>query len=125
MSYIQLILPLPPSINHYWRSHRNRRFISKEGVLFREAVIKECAEQGVKEIPGRLAVYVSVYFATRRRSDIDNRLKSLLDALEHAGCYENDSQIDEIHIFRKEVRKGGACTVLILPLTSRQSSEAS
>jgi Holliday junction resolvase RusA-like endonuclease len=40
----------------------------------------------------------------------------LLDALEHAGCYENDSQVDELHVIRQEVKKGGACTVIILPI---------
>ena len=45
-------------------------------------------------------------------------MKSLLDAMEHAGVYENDSQIDELHIVRSEVIKGGGCKVILEPLTS-------
>jgi Holliday junction resolvase RusA-like endonuclease len=47
---------------------------------------------------------------------LDNVLKSLLDACEHAGCYENDSQIDEIRIVRQEVKKDGACNIVILTI---------
>jgi Holliday junction resolvase RusA-like endonuclease len=40
----------------------------------------------------------------------------LLDALEHAGVYENDSQLDELHIIRQELRPSGACKVVITQL---------
>jgi crossover junction endodeoxyribonuclease RusA len=33
-----------------------------------------------------------------RRRDLDNLLKPLLDAMEHAGVYVNDSQVHDLHI---------------------------
>lgn len=117
MKPIQLILPWPPSINHYWLSRGNSRFISKAGRLFRESVAEECADLGVAGLEGRLAVHVALFPPDRRKRDVDNILKALLDACEHAGCYESDSQIDELHVIRQGVHPGGRCTILILPIT--------
>jgi crossover junction endodeoxyribonuclease RusA len=64
-------------------------------------------------LEGRLAVHITLFPPDRRKRDVDNILKALLDACEHAGCYESDSQIDELHIVRREVKKGGVCTILI------------
>ena len=114
--HIQLLLPYPPSVNHYWMSSGNMRYISKRGRVFRQAVAEEAATQGIVGLEGRLAVHIALFPPDRRKRDVDNVLKALLDACEHAGCYESDSQIDELHIVRQEVRKDGGCTILILPI---------
>jgi crossover junction endodeoxyribonuclease RusA len=49
----------------------------------------------------------------RRASDLDNRLKALCDALEHAGVFDDDEQIDELVIVRGPIVKGGECRVMI------------
>jgi len=116
MQHTQLILPWPPSVNNYWMSSGNMRYISKRGRVFRQAVAEECATQGVRALEGRLAVHVALFPPDKRKRDVDNVLKALLDACEHAGCYESDSQIDELHIVRQEIRTGGGCTILIHPL---------
>jgi len=112
---IQLLLPWPPSVNHYWLQRGKARFISPRGRAFRQAVAEECAMQGVTPLDGRLAVHVALWPPDKRRRDIDNLLKALLDACEHAGCYADDNQISELHIIRHEVQSGGRCTVVILP----------
>lgn len=117
MKPIQLLLPWPPSVNHYWLSRGNARFIGKAGRAFRQAVAEECADQGVVALEGRLAVYVSLFPPDKRARDIDNILKALLDACEHAGCYTSDNQIDELHVVRQGVQKGGHCTIVIVPIT--------
>jgi crossover junction endodeoxyribonuclease RusA len=113
MQHTQLILPWPPSVNNYWMSSGNMRYISKRGRVFRQAVAEECATQGVRALEGRLAVHVALFPPDKRKRDVDNVLKALLDACEHAGCYESDSQIDELHVVRQEIRIGGGCTILI------------
>lgn len=95
------------------------RFISKAGKIFREAVAEECANQGIVSLYGRLAVHIALFPPDRRARDVDNILKALLDACEHAGCYESDNQIDELHVIRQGIEKGGHCTILILPVDSR------
>lgn len=113
---IQLELPYPPSVNHYWGQAGTNRFIGKKGKQFRIEVAEACLEAGIQTLEGRLSVHVALFPPDRRARDVDNVLKPLLDACEHAGCFVNDNQIDELHIIRQEIRKGGACTVVILPI---------
>jgi crossover junction endodeoxyribonuclease RusA len=114
--HIQLELPYPPSVNHYWGQAGNHRFIGKKGKEFRAQVMDAVNEAGFSALEGRLAVHIALFPPDKRKRDVDNVLKSLLDACEHAGCYENDSQIDELHITRRDVVKGGACTIIIIPI---------
>lgn len=114
--HIQLQLPYPPSVNHYWGQAGNHRFIGKKGKEFRAQVMDAVNEAGIQPLEGRLAVHIALFPPDKRKRDIDNVLKSLLDACEHAGCYENDSQIDELHITRRDIIKGGACTIIIIQI---------
>jgi len=114
--HISLELPFPPSVNHYWGQRGKARFITKRGMDFRCAVVEECIRQGISAIDGRLAVHIALFPPDKRKRDVDNILKALLDACEHAGCYESDSQIDELHVIRQGARAGGGCTVIILPI---------
>lgn len=117
MHIITLELPYPPSVNHYWGVSGKQRFIGKKGKEFRAAVMDAANEAGVQPMEGSLAVHIALFPPDRRKRDIDNVLKSLLDACEHAGCFEDgDHQVDELHIIRQEVRPGGGCTIVILSL---------
>jgi len=116
MKSITLELPYPPSINHYWGQSGKTKFIGKKGKEFRAEVLAICMREKVRAMSGRLSLHVNLYPPDRRKRDIDNPIKSLCDACEHAGCYVNDSQIDELHVIRKEVIKGGACFITILEL---------
>jgi len=108
-----LNLPYPPSINSYWRANGNRRFISKEGMLFREKVAEYLEEYKVPNLgTKRLRMDVTLYPRDRRIQDIDNRIKALWDALE-GWVYEDDAQIDVLIVQRGEIRKGGGCLVMI------------
>ncbi len=113
---IQLLLSFPPSVNHYWGQRGNHRFLGKRGKEFRQEVAEACLDGEIKTMHGRLAVHVALFPPDRRKRDVDNILKPLLDACEHAGCFVDDNQIDELHISRQEVKKGGACTILILEI---------
>lgn len=99
-------LPLPPSVNAYWRSVKGRVLISKKGREYRGAVAARLA--GVRgPLLGPLRVEVWVYPPDRRRRDLDNVLKSLLDALAHGGAYLDDSQIDDLRVRRGPVWPAG------------------
>ena len=113
---IKLELPYPPSVNHYWGQSGKNKFLGKKGKEFRIAVAEACLDAEVVALEGRLSLHVSLYPPDRRKRDVDNVLKPLLDAMEQAGCFENDNQIDELHIIRREVEKGGSCVVLVLPI---------
>lgn len=92
-----IILPYPPSINHYWRHYRGRMVISRQGRTYREQVCALLATSGSAGKPpddGRIALAMDAFPPDRRRRDLDNIQKPVLDALEHAGVYQDDSQID-------------------------------
>jgi len=107
-------LPYPPSLNHYYRNVRGRTLISAEGRRYR-ARVKACL---VGSIPlrNRLRVIVRVCPPDRRRRDLDNVLKALLDALQHARAYEDDGQIDHLDVRRGPIVKGGRILLTIEPL---------
>lgn len=95
---MQIRLPYPPSINHYYRAWRNRVVISAAGVRYRRDVA--AVTEGQQKLLGRLRLEMTVYPPDRRRRDMDNVLKATLDALQHAGLYDDDSQIDELIVKR-------------------------
>jgi crossover junction endodeoxyribonuclease RusA len=104
-------LQWPPSVNHYWFANGNRRFIAKRGKDFRADVVRRCF--AVKPQEGRLAVFITAYPPDHRRRDVDNICKALLDALQHAGVYEDDAQIDALVVTRGDVVPGGKVNVLV------------
>ena len=110
-----LDLPYPPSINHYWRHVGPRTLISREGRTFRTNV---CALLGgggppIRKPPvgGRIALCMDAFPPDRRRRDLDNIQKPLLDALQHAGVYEDDSQVDLLVTRRRGLAPGGRLLV--------------
>lgn len=115
---ISLTLPFPPSTNHAWGMAGNRKYLKKACHEFRRKVT-EAAQEAKARADGRLAVFASLYAPTRRLYDIDNRAKSLLDALQHAGVFDDDEQVDCLWLIRRDVVKGGMCKVVIVPADDR------
>ena len=133
MSDILLVLPYPPSVNHYWqhkavRSRKSKRwttikYLSARAKSFRVEVHARVLEQiGIPPKLGtRLAVIVNLHYGPKDEDskhggpaqDIDNGLKSLFDALEHANVYQNDSQIDELLVVKKRRAAVGRVEVTI------------
>jgi len=107
---LDLILPFPPSANRYWRHARGRTFLSKEAREYRSQIVTMVH---IEPVQGQLVVRIDYYPSDKRRWDLDNRIKQLLDALQHAGVYHDDGQICDLHAVRHEVHKGGMCRVRI------------
>jgi crossover junction endodeoxyribonuclease RusA len=60
---------------------------------------------------------VALYAPDKRARDLDNALKATLDALQKAGCFESDAQIDDLRIVRAGVDKPlGHLEVEVQPL---------
>lgn len=120
---IELMMPFPPSVNGYWRSPTKgrlagRHLISARGRQYRtDAVRAATSQRRGPMLTGRLSVRVVLMPPDRRQRDIDNYSKGLLDAITHAGIWQDDGQIDELTIIRAPVEKGGACRVEISEVT--------
>jgi len=69
--------------------------------------------EGVKPAFNELDVDIELYPPDRRRRDIDNTLKALLDSLQHGGAYFNDSQVKRLTITMREPVDGGSAVVKI------------
>jgi len=117
---MKLTLPWPPSLNQYYRhcviplkSGRGRSvtLISKPGREYRAEVMRIAS--GGLALSGRLAVTLELYPPDKRARDVDNHAKAVLDALTHSGVWGDDSQLDELHIYRREIKRGGELVVTI------------
>lgn len=118
-----LVLPWPPSTNSYKTpfvfrakgpgikvagtdvkvmmrmvlTERGREYLAEVGRVIRLNL------GGGPRTKQRLAVAIETFQPDRRQTDLDNRLKTLLDSMQEAGMYENDEQIDDLHIKRGPV----------------------
>jgi crossover junction endodeoxyribonuclease RusA len=106
-------LPWPPTVNTYWRNVPKRGvLISKRGRQYRDQVVSS-APTLPKFGEARLSVSITAYPPDRRKRDLDNLFKAVLDSLAKAGVYDDDSQIDHLAICRGDVVKGGRAEVTI------------
>ncbi len=123
---IVLNLPYPPSINNYWIASGHRRFISKRGVLFRQAVMEYVMEHGVPKLGEQaLSVHIVLRPRSKKLMDIDNCAKAILDACEHAAIFDSDVQVEKLLIERGLPKKGGGCVVMIelIPFSSEENPQ--
>ncbi len=89
-------------------------YIKAHGKKFRAAVEREVVEQvGYLNLCDPLYVEVVLYPPDKRRRDLDNYMKPLLDALTHAQVWEDDSLVDQLAIFRGVRVPSGMCTIKI------------
>jgi Holliday junction resolvase RusA-like endonuclease len=108
---------LPPSVNHMYTTGKGgARFLTAEAVAFRDEAIMQvrtAANRSGWQPPERIAFHLRLTFPNRRQTDIDNRIKSALDACALALDF-NDSRVDCVIAERVGVVKGHAKCEMIL-----------
>ena len=95
-------LPWPPSVNHYYRHVGPRVLISRDGRRYREVVVEMFRNEKVVAYACPVEITIELYPPDKRRRDVDNSLKCLLDTLTHAGMYEDDSQIKKLTVTKHD-----------------------
>ncbi len=118
---MMLTLPWPPTVNHYWIMVRNRPILSERAREYRAEVAEIVEREDAKQsdlFQKKLVVIVLQYPPDKRRRDIDNPCKALLDALTHAEVWEDDSQIDLMTISRMKPVKDGRVEIWISEVKS-------
>jgi crossover junction endodeoxyribonuclease RusA len=99
MSITVTIPGSPISVN---KLYRGRRFLTKEGERIKNEYRYEAYRQYEgKPFKGPLFVSVLVFYNDKRKHDLDNILKALLDSMTGI-LWEDDSQIQEIIISKFE-----------------------
>ena len=113
---MRIKLPWPPSLNSQWRSDwRGWTYVTKETRLFREAVKRLFPEPGlVFQDEDKIRITILLHAKTRRKFDVDNRIKPILDALQ-GFVYSDDFQVDDVRAVRRGIDPGkqGYANVII------------
>src|SRR5215216_3805986 len=107
---LRLTLPLPPSVNNQYVTVGRRRVLSKPAQTFnkdvakvverarRDGVIVPAMEDALKD--ALIGVYLTFYFETPNRRDLDGGLKIALDALCRALGID-DRVVVDLHLTKR------------------------
>jgi crossover junction endodeoxyribonuclease RusA len=112
---IHATLPWPPSVNHYWKANGKRRYISPQARQWLEEALwlLKQARNGRATIRSEVAVRIVAYPPDRKKRDLDNLLKALLDALKKAEVIGDDHQVADLHMKRRASEKPGKVQVVV------------
>ncbi len=107
---LALTLPLPPGVNNQYVTVGRRRVLSKPAQTFkrdatkaierarRDGVVTPAAEAALRD--ALLGVYLTFYFETPMRRDLDGGLKIALDAL--CGALDlDDRAVVDLHLTKR------------------------
>jgi crossover junction endodeoxyribonuclease RusA len=115
---IEMTLPWPPTVNHIWKRGKRGMYLTDKGKdFYRDAVAVIHSQVSMSMLTERLDVTIDLYPPDRRKWDIDNRTKCVLDACTRAGVWEDDELIDRLVVERHERDPGkqGFAVVTVRP----------
>ena len=96
-----LILPYPPSVNHYYvRTKWGGLCISAKGQSYRKETAVLCRGLKSSSIDKPIHMEVSIIPPDKRKRDIDNICKALLDSLQYAAVFNDDNQIQKLTLIK-------------------------
>ncbi|MDR0418334.1 MAG: RusA family crossover junction endodeoxyribonuclease [Puniceicoccales bacterium] len=99
---MEITLPWPPSLNHYYRHVGPKVLISKEGWQYRRKVAKQLGnDENLTMYECPIELSMELYPPDNRKRDVDNSLKSCLDALMYGKLYADDSLIRKLVVEKK------------------------
>lgn len=105
-------LPLPPSINNafvqFTQGRVTRRVKSKDYAKWQKDAVSHLIETAAPVTASRYSVNIDL--GINYQSDIDNRVKPILDALVKAGMISDDRYIDTITVRRDQSIEGCVVT---------------
>lgn len=98
---IEFFIPGPPQNWERARAVGNRHYTSDASRAYKRHV-RACAALAMRGQPmsaARLGMDITITYADKRRRDLDNGAKAILDAL-NGLVYVDDSQIDDLRVRR-------------------------
>lgn len=113
---IVFCLDWPPQVNHYYTVVRGRKVLSSKGRQYKiDTAVKMLQAKVPRSLDGRLEVRIDAFPPDKRKRDLDNLLKPLLDGIQDYGMFD-DSQIDYLRIRRCENKKKGLMIVRVFEI---------
>jgi len=117
MSGVSMCLGWPPSVNHAWRpTAKHGKILSDEYRSFIKHVGDCVLEQRIPRhwTTAKLLIAINCRPPNARSFDIDNRVKTTLDAIVRAGVIEDDKHVDLLIVHRGHINAPhGSIDVLI------------
>ena len=109
-----ITMPYPPTVNTYYTVARGRKILSRKGRAYKKEAMLCLYEQAVpKDREGPYAISIHIRPPDKRKRDIDNLIKPLLDSLVEYGAISDDSEVIDLRIQKFNPIKGGSVEVLI------------
>lgn len=115
---------LPPTVNHLYRSGGGHWYKTAEGAAYQEMTASEMwrMRQTSRVLGpyltgpylGDVALHIVMTARTRRKWDLDNRVKAVQDCLQMAGIIKDDSQITELVVRREMLPKLDRTRIMVM-----------
>jgi len=111
---MRIVLPLPISLNSmYSQSRSGHRFKTQEAKDWEEEFMLKLLISRVKPLgKAKIEVFISYYFKDNR-SDLGNRTKILIDALQKSRFIDNDNQVWALHEYKEIDKKNPRCVLQV------------
>lgn len=116
-----LILPVPPSVNHYWVRTRKGFRLSDAARTYKALVGFHCRALELTPTDKPVRLFIDVY-RPAKRGDIDNYSKCALDSLK-GWLYHDDAQVVELHMRRYDDKFNPRVEVTCTAVTDRPLPE--
>lgn len=123
LSWFEVSLPYPPSVNRMWRHFRGRTVLSSDGKAYKAEVQRLALAKGAELMTGSLRLRVKLLPKTKKNGtasaivmDLSNCLKVAEDALQGV-CYANDRQVESIRLDYGDAVDGGGLIIRIEKLS--------
>lgn len=110
----KLVLPYPTgiSVNQCWKRGRWGVYLDPRVKDYRNEVIVAC-----QHAPNfgklKMSVEIECHFPDKRKRDLDNILKVVLDSMVKAKLFDDDSQIVGLNIWYAGICTGGKLVVTV------------
>jgi crossover junction endodeoxyribonuclease RusA len=107
-------MPWPPTVNNYYTVARNRKILSKRGRQYKkDAWLMILSGKRFARFDGPVAVKIVASPPDKRKRDLDNLLKPILDVLQTASVIVDDSDVVDLSITRDKIVRSGKIEVTV------------
>lgn len=108
----EIHMPFPPSVNNYYTVANGRKILSRKGRLYHQ--ICGFSTKKPKTINFNVSVVFDILMPDRRKRDVDNLVKPMLDVLVRNGYIFDDSLVKRLIVTENGVKRGGEVICRIL-----------